>query len=291
MSPRAFSLFVLFVAVATGVTSATAGTLKVTSFPSGARVIVDGVDTGKLTPMNISLADGDHVVTVEIPSSGWNPDTRTVTIGAGNNDLSVTLLPMLTVGPAGPKGDKGDTGASGANGSDGANGTSADGPCFDNVNRYVDCGNGTVTDTVTGLIWLKQADCLPPGDWSAANQSAAGLKDGDCGLSDNSSPGDWRLPVREEWEATVVSRLSGVGGLCVPALVNDAWTSCYGNGTTSLQDVAAAVYWAAGPTSRFELASGGFALGSAAADLATGLIVTPPRTFTRLVWPVRGGQR
>jgi hypothetical protein len=34
----------------------------------------------------------------------------------------------------------------------------ADPPCFDNLNRYVDCGNGTVTgtvtDTVTGLIWL-----------------------------------------------------------------------------------------------------------------------------------------
>ena len=39
-------------------------------------------------------------------------------------------------------------------------GTRADGPCFDNTNRYVDCGNGTVTDTVTGLIWLQDADCL-----------------------------------------------------------------------------------------------------------------------------------
>jgi hypothetical protein len=37
-----------------------------------------------------------------------------VTIGAGNNDLSVTLLPMLSVGPAGPKGDKGDKGDQGA---------------------------------------------------------------------------------------------------------------------------------------------------------------------------------
>ncbi len=33
-------------------------------------------------------------------------------------------------------------------------------PCFDDANRYVDCGNGTVTDTVTGLIWLKNANCF-----------------------------------------------------------------------------------------------------------------------------------
>jgi hypothetical protein len=28
----------------------------------------------------------------------------------------------------------------------------AAGPCFNNSDRYVDCGNGTVTDTTTGLI-------------------------------------------------------------------------------------------------------------------------------------------
>ena len=74
------------------------GALKVTSFPSGAQVIVDGVNTGKTTPMSISLSVGEHSVTVSIPNSGWNPDTRTVTVVSGNNDLSVTLLPVLTVG-------------------------------------------------------------------------------------------------------------------------------------------------------------------------------------------------
>lgn len=79
------------------------GTLKVTSFPNGASVSVDGVDTGKVTPMNISLPQGEHLVVVQIPSGGWQPDTRTVTIVAGNNDLSVTLLPTLTQGPPGPQ--------------------------------------------------------------------------------------------------------------------------------------------------------------------------------------------
>lgn len=95
------------------------GALKVTSFPSGAQVIVDGVSTGKTTPMSISLSVGEHTVTVSIPASGWNPDTRIITIVSGNNDLSVTLLPMLTVGPPGPKGDKGDKGDQGDQGEPG----------------------------------------------------------------------------------------------------------------------------------------------------------------------------
>ena len=33
-----------------------AAKLKVTSFPSGAQVAIDGVNTGKVTPMNVSLA-------------------------------------------------------------------------------------------------------------------------------------------------------------------------------------------------------------------------------------------
>jgi hypothetical protein len=94
--------------------AATNGSLKVTSFPSGAQVWVDGVDTGKVTPMSISLTEGDHTITVQLPGSGWNPDTRTVTIVPGNNDLSVTLLPTITTGPPGPPGAPGAPGTPGA---------------------------------------------------------------------------------------------------------------------------------------------------------------------------------
>src|SRR5690348_13758537 len=86
------------------------GALKVTSFPSGANVAVDGVDTGKVTPMSISLAVGTHTVVVSIPNSSWNADTRSVDVASGNNDLSVTLLPASTIGPIGPPGPKGDPG-------------------------------------------------------------------------------------------------------------------------------------------------------------------------------------
>ena len=112
------NLFVIALALVgvCAASSAFAATLKVSSFPSGAQVSIDGVNTGKVTPMNISLAEGDHVVTVQIPSSGWNADTRTVTIVTGNNDLSVTLLPTAVAGPqgpAGPPGAKGDSGETG----------------------------------------------------------------------------------------------------------------------------------------------------------------------------------
>jgi hypothetical protein len=98
------------------------GSLKVTSFPSAANVMVDGVDTGKVTPMNISLSIGTHTVVVSIANSGWNPDTRIVEVVLGNNDLSVTLLPILTVGPQGPPGPQGPQGATGSQGPPGPTG-------------------------------------------------------------------------------------------------------------------------------------------------------------------------
>ena len=71
-----------------------------------------------------------------------------------------------------------------------ASGTRAAGPCLGKAgsNRYVDCGNGTVTDNVTGLIWLKQADCLGSADWASASQAAAALKSGDCSSTASRRP-------------------------------------------------------------------------------------------------------
>jgi hypothetical protein len=83
------------------------GVLKVTSSPTGANVSVNGNDTGKVTPMSIVLPVGSYTVVVSVPNPSWSPDSRTVDVEPGNNDLSVTLLPTLTVGPQGPKGDPG----------------------------------------------------------------------------------------------------------------------------------------------------------------------------------------
>jgi hypothetical protein len=65
--------------------------------------------------------------------------------------------------------------------------------------RFTDNNNGTVTDNLTKLIWLKNANC--PDDfltWQGALDFVADINDGECGLSDGSVAGDWRLPnIRE----------------------------------------------------------------------------------------------
>jgi hypothetical protein len=63
--------------------------------------------------------------------------------------------------------------------------------------RMIDNGNGTVTDTVTGLIWLKQANCIN-NTWQNALADISQLASGQCGLSDGSKPGQWRMPNRRE---------------------------------------------------------------------------------------------
>ena len=74
--------------------------------------------------------------------------------------------------------------------------------------RFSENGDGTVTDNLTGLIWLHNGNCTVffSGDttgindrsWNNALIAANFLANGYCGLSDGSSAGDWRLPnVRE----------------------------------------------------------------------------------------------
>lgn len=63
--------------------------------------------------------------------------------------------------------------------------------------RMIDNGNGTVTDSVTGLIWLKKADCINQ-TWAGAISAVNSLANGQCGLTDGSSAGSWRMPNRKE---------------------------------------------------------------------------------------------
>ena len=64
--------------------------------------------------------------------------------------------------------------------------------------RFTDNGDGTVTDNLTGLIWLKNANCFGQISWDQALSNCNGLASGSCGLTDGSSAGDWRLPNRRE---------------------------------------------------------------------------------------------
>jgi hypothetical protein len=64
--------------------------------------------------------------------------------------------------------------------------------------RFIDQGNGTLYDTVTGLTWLKKADCLKNLSWTSALTAIGSLANGSCGLTDGSTAGMWRMPNRNE---------------------------------------------------------------------------------------------
>ena len=79
--------------------------------------------------------------------------------------------------------------------------------------RFTDNGNGTVADNLTGLVWLKDANCTDPAggiprtggllNWPQALAWCNNLTNGRCGLSDGSAPGDWRLPNVNELKSLV----------------------------------------------------------------------------------------
>ena len=145
-----------------------------------------------------------------------------------------------------------------------------------------------MTDTVTGLTWLKNANCFGGQTYSAANQAAAGLADGQCGLTDGSSAGDWRLPTKAEWQATI-ARAVALG--CVfgatppknyPSLMNDPGTACLIEGPTSFAGVQI-FYWSSS-------ADEGIPSAAWFVDLVLGNVNVGSKVFDAFVWPVRGGQ-
>ena len=121
----------------------------------------------------------------------------------------VVVIPLFeTAGPPAPVAKTGQT-TSYATGDDGSlqKGVAAPTP------RFTDNGNGTVTDRLTGLVWLKDGICVKfwgsdsatvnPRPWAQAVQSANLLAAGSCGLNDGSKAGDWRLPNRKELDTLI----------------------------------------------------------------------------------------
>lgn len=175
--------------------------------------------------------------------------------------------------------------------------------CPDNSSdRYVDCGNGTVTDNDTGLVWVANANCFGLLNWHDAMAAVAGLADlpvdtelcvgatpdeCDCGLSDGSSPGEWRLPSAEEWAATV-KYARDVIGCANPPITDDirsvCWTEqCAESGPCSFYNVQVYYYWSSSPWPPTPGMAGDM-------NLSGGNISPSSMTTTSYVWPVRGGQ-
>lgn len=82
--------------------------------------------------------------------------------------------------------------------------------------RFTDNPDGTVTDNLTRLIWLREANCWGLLSWHDALVKCNDLKSGWCGLEDGSSAGDWRLPDRNELVSLLDIEVSGTSGLLLP---------------------------------------------------------------------------
>lgn len=158
--------------------------------------------------------------------------------------------------------------------------------------RFTDNSNGTVTDNLTGLVWLKNGNCMEtvgnvtPGTsgrmtWVDALTWSNNLASGKCGLADGSAVGEWRLPNKKE----------------LLSLTNDAYTS------PSLSNRAGTAKWVEGDpftfngfqNSTFWSSTTNPAAYPAAAwciNFVNGSINGIPKTSTSSgwVWPVRGGQ-
>ena len=69
--------------------------------------------------------------------------------------------------------------------------------------RFTDNGDGTVTDNLTGLIWLKDANSGGYIIWADALAFCNSLADDGTTLTDGSVAGDWRLPNVKELESLI----------------------------------------------------------------------------------------
>lgn len=105
--------------------------------------------------------------------------------------------------------------------------------------RFIDNGDGTLSDTVTGLTWLKKADCTNLNQsWSGALTAINSLASGQCGLTDGSTAGDWRMPNRSEMlslsdraptfpQANYFNGIAGGGSITGPVIFNNFIVSDY----------------------------------------------------------------
>ena len=149
--------------------------------------------------------------------------------------------------------------------------------------RFTDNGDGTVTDNLTGLIWLKNANCFGTRTWAQAlsdcnNLADSGDPDLSCGLTDSSSAGDWRLPNVKELQSLIDY------GVYNPALPNTDGT---GTGQWSEDDPFSGV------VSHFYWSSTTFASPTDDAwfvYLGYGHVSLANKYDAFYVWPVRGGQ-
>lgn len=143
--------------------------------------------------------------------------------------------------------------------------------------RFTDNGNGTVRDNLTGLIWLKDANCFSIHsfhDWTTALSLSNALAAEACGLTDGSAPGAWRLPNIRELQSLIDY------GQFFPALPT-------GHPFSGVQPHD---YWSSTSVSMPDPSDPSFPNAAWAVHFELGHVDYFDKGNTHGVWPVRGGQ-
>lgn len=110
-------------------------------------------------------------------------------------------------------------------------------------------------------------------------------------MTDGSSAGDWRLPTKAEWQATVARAVAlgctynVPGG--APALTNDPGTDCLSEGPTSFIGVEWEnfAYWSSSTQDQEEISNQAWYMG-----LDNGVAGDNAKDVLEVAWPVRGGR-
>jgi hypothetical protein len=142
--------------------------------------------------------------------------------------------------------------------------------------RFTDNLDGTITDNLTGLIWLKDANCFGQRIWNDALSDCNGLSAGYCDLTDGSSVGDWRPPNLKELQSLIHY------GFYDPALPCTAGP-CHWTGGDPFINVQSGYYWSS-------TTSAGNTDYAWDVGMYNGYVSFSSKSNSNYVWPVRGGQ-
>ena len=135
--------------------------------------------------------------------------------------------------------------------------------------RFENNGDGTITDHLTGLVWLKDAGCAGRMFWNDALAYCNNFANGSCDLTDDSVAGDWRLPNIIELESLVNAEKSNLG----------VWLNLQGFG-----NVRSCYYWSA--TTYAGSTGSAWGVGMTGG----GDVFNINKSNSQYVWPVRAGQ-
>ena len=149
--------------------------------------------------------------------------------------------------------------------------------------RFTDQGDWTIKDNLTGLIWMKDANCDGTKAWTEAVDFCSNLADSMCGLNDGSVAGDWRLPNAHELASLIH------WGFWNPALPNTAGTGQWSHGDpfVNVQSAGSPFYY----TSTTYLFQNTPDTGEAwTVPMSSGGIVDMQKSSRYFVWCVRDAQ-